>query len=173
MSPGADAFLDQLVVWRELAYNACATRPENYARYDSLPRWALATLADHESDPRPMLYGREALENAATHDAVWNAAQMEMRQTGWFHNYMRMLWGKKIVEWSETPEVALETMINLMNRWALDGRNPNSYAGYFWTLGRYDRPWPERPIYGKVRSMSSASTARKVRLSRYLRENKL
>jgi deoxyribodipyrimidine photo-lyase len=170
VSPGAEAFLDQLVVWRELAYNACATRPDDYARYDSLPGWALATLADHESDPRPWLYGREALENGATHDAVWNAAQMEMRRTGWFHNYMRMLWGKKILEWSVTPEVALETMISLMNRWALDGRNPNSYAGYLWTLGRYDRPWPERPIYGKVRAMSSASAARKLRLSRYLQE---
>jgi len=172
VSAGAEAFLDQLVVWRELAYNTCATRPDDYATYESLPGWALATLTEHESDSRPRLYGREALENAATHDPVWNAAQLEMRRTGWFHNYMRMLWGKKILEWSSTPEAALDTMISLMNRWALDGRDPNSYAGYFWTLGRYDRPWPERPIYGKVRSMTSASAARKVRLSRYLRENR-
>jgi deoxyribodipyrimidine photo-lyase len=101
---------------------------------------------------------------------VWNAAQTSMRQTGWFHNYLRMLWGKKILEWSASPGAALDTMVAPMNRWSLDGRDPHSDAGYFWTLGRYDRPWPERPIYGKVRSMSSASTARKVRLDRYLRE---
>jgi deoxyribodipyrimidine photo-lyase len=172
VSPGAEAFLDQLVVWRELAYNTCATRPDDYGSFASLPRWATTTLAEHENDPRQHLYDRETLESGRTHDAVWNAAQHEMRATGWFHNYMRMLWGKKILEWSRTPEAALETMIALMNRWALDGRNPNSYAGYFWTLGRYDRPWPERPIYGKVRSMSSARSARKVRLSRYLLEHR-
>jgi len=172
VSPGAEAFLDQLVVWRELAYNTCATRPDEYASYSSLPGWARATLAAHGDDPRPHLYGCEALENAATHDDVWNAAQTQMRRTGWFHNYLRMLWEKKILEWSASPEAALDTMVALMNRWSLDGRNPNSYAGYFWTLGRYDRPWPERPIYGKVRSMSSARTARKVRLDRCLQEHR-
>ena len=108
------------------------------------------------------------LERAATHDVLWNAAQRQMQRDGWFHNYLRMLWGKKILEWSATPSAALETMVALMNRWSLDGRNPNSYAGYMWTLGRYDRPWPERPIYGKVRSMSSDRTMSKVRVKRYL-----
>ncbi len=92
-----------------------------------------------------------------------------MLEDGWFHNYVRMLWGKKILEWSATPQIALGVMEAIMNRWSLDGRNPNSYAGYYWTVGRYDRPWPERPIYGRVRSMSSENTARKVRAASYVR----
>jgi deoxyribodipyrimidine photo-lyase len=168
VSAGAEAYLDQLLVWRELAYNTTSKRPDDYDDYDSLPAWALKTLADHEDDPRPFLYSRDQFESAATHDRLWNAAQREMRRDGWFHNYMRMLWGKKILEWSATPREALATMIHIMNKWSLDGRDPNSYAGYFWTLGRYDRPWPERAIYGKVRSMSSENTARKVRVRDYL-----
>jgi deoxyribodipyrimidine photo-lyase len=169
VGPGAEAFLDQLVVWRELAYNGCAARPGDYDRYGSLPAWARATLDAHAADPRPHLYTRQAFEAGGTHDPLWNAAQQQMRRDGWFHNYLRMLWGKKILEWSRTPEDALAAMIAIMNRWSLDGRNPNSYAGFLWTLGRYDRPWPERAIYGKVRSMSSENTARKVRVAAYLR----
>jgi deoxyribodipyrimidine photo-lyase len=165
---GAEAFLDQLVVWRELAYNMAASRPNDFDRYESLPVWALATLAAHAGDPRPRTYSRQTLERAQTDDELWNAAQRQMLSEGWFHNYLRMLWGKKILEWSPSPREALSTMVALMNRWSLDGRDPNSYAGYFWTLGRYDRPWPERPIYGKVRSMSSTNTARKVRVAGYL-----
>jgi deoxyribodipyrimidine photo-lyase len=165
---GAEAYLDQLIVWRELAYNTSAKRPADYDSFESLPQWALETLADHASDPRPVTYSVAALEGAATHDVLWNAAQRQMQRDGWFHNYLRMLWGKKILEWSVTPSTALSTMVALMNRWSLDGRNPNSYAGYLWTLGRYDRPWPERPIYGKVRSMSSDRTMKKVRIKRYL-----
>jgi deoxyribodipyrimidine photo-lyase len=168
VEPGAEAFLDQLVVWRELALNTCAQCPDDYDAFDSLPAWALKTLAEHETDSRAAVYTREEFEAAATHDPLWNAAQRELRERGWFHNYMRMLWGKKILEWSASPREALETMIHIMNRWSLDGRDPNSYAGYFWTLGRYDRPWPEREIYGKVRSMSSAQTKRKVRAAEYL-----
>jgi deoxyribodipyrimidine photo-lyase len=170
VSPGAEAYLDQLLVWRELAFNTAARRPDTYDSYDSLPAWALATLADHAGDVRPFAYSRDQLEAAETHDPLWNAAQREMRRDGWFHNYMRMLWGKKILEWSASPRDALATMIHLMNRWSLDGRDPNSYAGYLWTLGRYDRPWPERQIYGKVRSMSSERTARKVRVREYLKQ---
>lgn len=170
VSPGAEAFLDQLLVWRELAYNTASQWPDRYDRYDSLPAWALKTLADHEDDPRPVVYSRQQFEAGDTHDPLWNAAQREMRRDGWFHNYMRMLWGKKVLEWSATPREGLETMIQIMNRWSLDGRDPNSYAGYFWTLGRYDRPWPERPIYGKVRSMSSVNTAKKVRVREYLQQ---
>ena len=165
---GANAFLDQLVVWRELAFNTCAKRPDDYRRFEGLPEWAVRTLDEHLTDPRPHVYDRVAFERADTHDAVWNAAQREMVRDGWMHNYMRMLWGKKILEWSATPREALATMIALMDRWSLDGRDPNSYAGYMWTLGRYDRPWPERPIYGTVRSMSSDSTRRKVRILQYL-----
>ena len=167
MSEGAEAFLDQLVVWRELGYNTAA-KLRGYDRFESLPKWAKATLEKHRSDPRPHLYTRAELEEARTHDPLWNAAQRQLRQEGWFHNYLRMLWGKKILEWSKSPKAALATMIELMNRWSLDGRNPNSYSGFFWTLGRYDRPWPERPIYGTVRSMSSERTAKKVDVARYL-----
>ncbi len=171
VGPGAEAFLDQLVVWRELAFNTCAKRPGDYDRFDALPEWALRTLDEHACDERPHLYDQPAFERAATHDPIWNAAQQEMVRDGWMHNYMRMLWGKKILEWSATPREALATMIALMNRWSLDGRDPNSYAGYMWTLGRYDRPWPERPIYGTVRSMSSDSAARKVRLRAYIADS--
>jgi deoxyribodipyrimidine photo-lyase len=168
MSPGAEAFLDQLVVWRELAYNTCAKRPGDYDRFESLPAWAKATLAKHRRDARPHVYSRRELEEARTHDPLWNAAQRQLLREGWYHGYLRMLWAKKILEWSRTPEDALETMIAIMNRWSLDGRNPNSYAGYFWTLGRYDRPWPERPVFGKVRSMSSDRTREKVDVRGYL-----
>lgn len=168
VGPGAEAYLDQLVVWRELAFNTCAKRPDDYDRFEGLPAWAQQTLDTHATDPRPWLYDRRSFELAETHDPIWNAAQRELVRDGWMHNYMRMLWGKKILEWSASPREALETMIAIMNRWAVDGRDPNSYAGYMWTLGRYDRPWPERPIYGTIRSMSSENTARKVRLKRYV-----
>ena len=165
---GAEAFLDQLVIWRELAFNGAAMRPDDYDRYEALPDWARRTLAAHEQDPRPHRYARSAFESASTHDPLWNAAARQLRREGWFHNYMRMLWGKKILEWSATPREALATMTAIMDRWSLDGRDPNSYAGYLWTLGRYDRPWPERPVYGTVRSMSSENTARKVAVAGYL-----
>ena len=168
VGPGAEAFLDQLVVWRELGFNTCAKRPDDYDRFEGLPSWAQQTLTDHARDRRPYLYNRETFERGGTHDPLWNAAQAELVRDGWMHNYMRMLWGKKILEWSASPHDALDTMIALMNRWAVDGRDPNSYAGYMWTLGRYDRPWPERPIYGTVRSMSSDNTAKKVRVTNYL-----
>lgn len=164
----AEAFLDQLVTWRELGFNTCFKRPDDYSSFDSLPGWALETLAAHAEDARPVVYDRDTFERGQTHDALWNAAQHEMVRDGYMHNYMRMLWAKKILEWSATPREALDTMTALMNKWSIDGRDPNSYAGYFWTLGRYDRPWPERPIYGTVRSMSSQNTARKVQVKRYV-----
>jgi deoxyribodipyrimidine photo-lyase len=167
VAKGPEAFLDQLVVWRELAYNTCVKRPGNYDRYSSLPLWARDTLKAHVTDPRPHRYTKSVFERAATEDPLWNAAQRQLLEEGWMHNYMRMLWGKKILEWSRTPQEALRIMMAIMDRWSLDGRDPNSYAGYFWVLGRYDRPWPERPVYGKVRSMSSERTAEKVRVERY------
>jgi deoxyribodipyrimidine photo-lyase len=169
MGLAAEAFLDELVTWRELGYNTCALDP-GYDRYDSLPAWARATLARHASDSRPHLYDLPDFAAARTHDPLWNAAQTQLRREGRIHNYLRMLWGKKILEWSATPQEALTTMIELNNRFAVDGRNPNSYSGIFWVLGRYDRPWfPERPIFGQVRYMSSASTARKMRVTEYVR----
>jgi len=169
MSSSAESFLDQLVTWRELSFNACVYL-EDYDRYASLPEWARATLDAHASDPRPYLYTPGELEEASTHDHIWNAAQTQLVREGRLHNYLRMLWGKKILEWSATPEYAAETMIELNNKYALDGRDPNSYSGIFWCLGRYDRAWgPERPIFGKIRYMSSENTARKLRLSEYLK----
>ena len=169
MSAPAEAYLDELVTWRELGFNFCARRPEDYDRYESLPGWARATLESHLDDPREHVYSLEELEAARTHDALWNAAQRQLMRDGWFHNYMRMLWGKKILEWSAHPRDALAKMIQLMNKYSLDGRNPNSYTGYFWTLGRYDRPWgPERPVFGAVRYMSSQNTARKLSVKGYL-----
>jgi deoxyribodipyrimidine photo-lyase len=168
MSEAAEAFLEQLVTWRELGFNMCALSPE-YDRFESLPEWARRTLRDHAADPRPHLYTHEQLEAASTHDPIWNAVQRQLLREGCIHGYLRMLWGKKILEWSGTPREALRVMIELNNRWAVDGRDPNSYSGIFWVLGRYDRAWgPERPIFGKVRYMTSDNTARKYKLENYL-----
>lgn len=168
VSEAAEGFLDQLITWRELGFNMCAHRGD-YDRYRSLPDWAQATLREHRSDPREFVYSIEDFESAATHDDLWNAAQRQLVRDGRIHNYLRMLWGKKILEWSRTPEAACEIMIELNNKYALDGRDPNSYSGIFWCLGRYDRPWgPERPIFGKIRYMSSENTARKMDITEYL-----
>ncbi len=165
---GAEAFFDQLVTWRELGLNFAAKRDDGES-YDALPPWSQATLAKHASDPRPHLYPLDALARAETHDALWNAAQRQLVREGTIHGYLRLVWGKKILEWSESPRAALAAMLELNNRWALDGRDPNSVAGIMWCLGRYDRPWgPERPVFGTVRFMSSAATARKARVRAYL-----
>ncbi len=169
MSPEAESFLDELVTWREVGHNMLARRPEAAHDFDSLPPWAIRTLEAHAGDPRDPVYDRATLERAATHDEVWNAAQRELRERGRIQNYLRMLWGKKILQWSATPREALATMLDLNDRFALDGRDPNSASGIFWCLGRYDRPWgPERPIFGTVRYMTSENTVRKLRLKGYL-----
>lgn len=170
MSPAAEAFLDQLVTWRELGFNACAHDP-GHDRYEALPDWARTTLADHADDEREPCYDLATFERAGTHDELWNAAQNQLRRQGKIHNYLRMLWGKKILHWSATPQDALAILIELNNKYALDGRDPNSYTGILWTLGKYDRPWgPERPIFGKVRYMTSDSTRRKLRVNDYVKE---
>jgi deoxyribodipyrimidine photo-lyase len=169
VSANAEGFLDQLVTWRELGFNLCALRPADYDQYSSLPSWARGTLEKHATDTRVHRYSRDEFMNAATHDRVWNAAQNELSTSGTCHNYMRMVWGKKILEWTRSPEEALDTMIEVMNCLALDGRDPNSYSGYGWALGRYDRPWgPEREIFGTVRYMSSENTVRKLKMKQYL-----
>ena len=168
LSPSAEGFLDQLVTWRELGFNRCANS-RDAEEYASLPDWARDTLATHASDKRPYLYDVEAFDQARTHDDLWNAAQNQLRTEGRIHNYLRMLWGKKILHWSASPEEALDILIELNNRYAVDGRDPNSLSGIFWILGRYDRPWgPERPVFGKVRYMSGANTLRKLRVRDYL-----
>lgn len=168
VSTAAESFLDELITWRELGYHFCFHR-EDYDRYESLPDWARTSLDAHAADPRPVLYTRAQLERAETADEVWNAAQRQLVAEGRIHNYLRMLWGKKILEWSRSPRAALATLVELNNKYAVDGRDPNSYSGIFWTLGRFDRPWgPIRDIFGCIRYMSSASTARKLKLDGYL-----
>ena len=169
MSEPAEAFLDELITWREVGFNICWQR-DDYDRYKSLPDWALETLKIHEKDERPYSYNLKAFEMGRTHDPLWNAAQMQLFREGRIHNYLRMLWGKKILHWSATPRKALRIMIELNNKYALDGRDPNSYSGIFWVLGRYDRPWgPERSVFGKVRYMSSKNTSRKLHVKNYLK----
>jgi deoxyribodipyrimidine photo-lyase len=168
LPPTSEAFLDEVVTWRELGYGFCFYR-RDFASYASLPDWARRTLEEHAADPRPERYSRHALAAAATADPVWNAAQRQLLTEGRIHNYLRMLWGKHILAWSPSPRAALATLIELNNKYAVDGRDPNSYSGIFWTLGRFDRPWaPVRPIFGCIRYMSTASTLRKLRLGDYL-----
>jgi deoxyribodipyrimidine photo-lyase len=169
VSASAEGFLDEFITWRELGYNMASQRPD-YADFASLPVWARQTLEQHEDDPREHLYTLDEFDRGATHDPLWNAAQVQLVREGRIHNYLRMLWGKKILQWTASPREALAVMIELNNKYALDGRNPNSYSGIFWVLGRYDRPWfPERPVFGTVRYMTSENTARKVRVKEYLK----
>jgi len=165
-----DAFLDEAITWRDLGYQwHWARRLDTESLARALPAWALKTLARHADDEREYLYTAEEWEAGATHDPLWNAAQRELALTGTIHNYLRMLRGKKVIEWSRTPEEAYRTLVHLNNKYALDGRDPNSWSGILWCFGLFDRPWaPERPVLGQVRYMSSANTAKKFRLAPYL-----
>jgi deoxyribodipyrimidine photo-lyase len=168
MSANAEAFLDELVTWRELGHNLVWQRYD-YADFDSLPEWAKATLAAHAGDVREHVYSLDEFAESRTHDVVWNAAMTQLRASGTLQNYLRMLWGKKVLEWTRSPQDAFAILVELNNRYALDGRDPNSYCGISWVFGRYDRPWaPERPVYGVIRYMSSTNTVKKLRLKRYL-----
>ena len=149
------SFLDELIVRRELAFNHVAREP-HYDRYEGLPAWARRTLDEHRADPRPRHYDRARLEACETHDEAWNAAMREMRETGYMHNRMRMYWGKKIIEWSRTPEEAFRTALALNNRYFLDGRDANSFTNVGWLFGLHDRPWFRRPVFGTVRFMGTA-----------------
>ena len=169
-SEPAEAFLDQVLTWREMGFNMAFRHPKTYDQFESLPDWAQKTLHEHSSDERPARYTLEEFENRETHDELWNAAQFELAETGVMHNYMRMLWGKKILHWTADPRQALKIMVHLNNKYGLDGRDPNSYSGIFWVLGRYDRAWgPKRPVFGSVRYMTSDSARKKLRLKEYLR----
>ena len=168
MGPGAETFLDQIVTWRELGFHRSAWDPA-FGTYDTLPEWAQKTLAEHADDERPSVYTLEQFEAAETHDDLWNAAQRQLVQEGIIHNYLRMLWGKKILHWSESPQEAFRIMVHLNNKYATDGRDPNSYSGISWVLGLFDRAWgPERPIFGKIRYMASDNTRRKLKVKPYL-----
>ena len=169
--PDKEAFLNQLTVWRELSVNLVRFQA-NYDNFECAEPWAHRTLAAHAKDHRPVLYTEKQLENAETHDHLWNAAQMQMVNTGWMHNYMRMYWGKKILEWSRTPAEAHHIAVWLNDKYELDGRDPNGYAGIAWAIvGKFDRPWFERPIFGQIRYMSGASTGKKFDSRKYIEQN--
>jgi deoxyribodipyrimidine photo-lyase len=165
-----EKYLDELITWRGVGFHYAHHEPD-YDKFESLPDWAQKTLNEHKRDERPVLYTLEQLEAAQTYDPIWNAAQRELVRDGIIHNYLRMLWGKKILEWTPDPETALAYMIELNNKYAIDGRDPNSYSGIFWCLGRFDRPWFERPIFGSIRYMSSDSAKKKIKMDRYLVKN--
>jgi deoxyribodipyrimidine photo-lyase len=167
----ADEFLEELIVRRELAFNFARYGP-CHSSLSALPEWAQRTLAMHSRDPRPYVYSRDQWENAETHDALWNAAQKELLRDGVIHGYYRMYWGKKIIEWSKTHEEALETTIYLNDRYAIDGRDPNTYTNILWCFGLHDRPWPERPVFGTVRYMSLDGMKRKTDVDAYIEKYK-
>lgn len=162
-----DAYLEELIVRRELAVNYVYYQTR-YDSFDGLPEWAQKTLQEHAGDTRPSIYSPEELENAQTHDPYWNAAANEMKYSGYMHNYMRMYWVKKIIEWSETPQDAYQTALHLNNKYFLDGRDPSSYAGVSWGFGLHDRPWKERPVFGKIRYMNAAGLKRKCDIQSYV-----
>ena len=162
-----EAYLEELIVRRELAMNFVNYTP----KYDScacLPQWAQITLKQHQKDQREYVYTRRRLEAADTHDEYWNAAMREMKITGFMHNYMRMYWGKKILEWTQTPEHAFRTTLAINNKYFLDGRDPNSYTGVAWVFGMHDRAWFERQIFGKIRYMAASGLERKCDIRGYV-----
>lgn len=165
-----DAFLNQLLVWRELSINF-VTYNSNYDNFECAENWAHRSLAAHAADPRPILYSERQLENAETHDPLWNAAQRQMVNGGWMHNYARMYWAKKILEWTPSAAEAYRIAVALNDKYELDGRDPNGYAGIAWSIvGKFDRPWSDRPIFGAVRYMSGQSTGKKFDSKRYIEQ---
>lgn len=162
-------FLEELIVRRELSHNFVYYNP-HYDQFEALPPWAQRTLRYHSRDKRPVLYTIEQLETASTDDPYWNAAQMEMVLTGKMHGYMRMYWGKKVLEWTRRPEEALEILITLNDKYELDGRDPNGYAGIAWCLGKHDRSWKERPVFGQVRYMNAEGLRRKFKVDLYVQK---
>jgi deoxyribodipyrimidine photo-lyase len=166
-----EAFLNQLITWRELSINLVRFNPD-YDNFECGEGWAHRTLAKHVKDRRPVLYAEAQLENAETHDPLWNAAQMQMVNSGWMHNYVRMYWAKKILEWTPSPTEAYRIAVRLNDKYELDGRDPNGYAGVAWSIvGKFDRPWFERPIFGQIRYMSGASTGKKFDSKKYIEQN--
>ncbi len=163
-----DDFLDQLITWRELAINMVHFNP----LYDSIEcgeAWAHKTLGEHAKDPRPIQYSPAQLERAETYDELWNAAQLQMVHAGWMHNYLRMYWAKKILEWSKSPQQAYKTAVYLNDKYFLDGRDPNGYAGIAWCLvGKFDRPWFPRPIFGTIRYMARCGADKKFNTKKYI-----
>jgi deoxyribodipyrimidine photo-lyase len=165
-----DAYFNELIVWRELAVNFVRYTP-NYDSHECAEAWAKTTIQEHARDEREYLYTLQQLENAQTHDDLWNAGQTQMIRYGWMHNYVRMYWAKKILEWTPDIATAVKYAIHLNDKYFLDGRDPNGYAGIAWAiLGKFDRPWGERPVFGKIRYMSGASTGRKFNSKKYIEQ---
>jgi deoxyribodipyrimidine photo-lyase len=164
-----EVYLEELIVRRELAMNFAYYNPA-YDSFQAIPDWAKRTLKAHQRDKREYVYSQDELEEAKTHDPYWNAAQREMVITGKMHNYMRMYWGKKILEWCASPEEALRIAVHLNNKYELDGRDPNSFAGVAWCFGKHDRPWGERKIFGQVRYMNDAGLRRKFKIDEYVKK---
>ncbi len=162
-----DEFLEELIVRRELAYNFTYFN-KSYDSLDSLPDWVQKTMREHVDDERPEVFTLEELENCETYDELWNATQREMNETGEVHNYVRMLWGKLVIQWTKNYEEAFQILEHLNNKYCLDGRNPNSYAGILWCFGKHDRAWKEREIFGKLRYMTSNSTGKKFDKQKYI-----
>lgn len=162
-----DAYLEEIIVRRELSYNFTRFNPQ-YDSLESLPNWVQKTMREHASDKREIIYSLEELENCATYDELWNASQREMNVMGEVHNYVRMLWGKNVIAWTRSYEEAFAILEHLNNKYCLDGRNPNSYAGILWCFGKHDRPWMERPVFGKMRYMTTGSTGRKFDSKKYI-----
>jgi len=166
-----ETFLNQVIIWRELSINFVRFN-RDYDNFECGEAWAHRTLAKHSKDHRTVLYDEKQLENAETHDQLWNAAQLQMANRGWMHNYMRMYWAKKILEWSPSPSEAYRRAVYLNDKYFLDGRDPNGYAGIAWSIvGKFDRPWFERPIFGQIRYMSGESTGRKFDSKEYIQQN--
>ena len=163
-----DAFVQQVTTWRELAYNWCL-RTRDFDRLEALPAWIQKTMAEHVRDPRPVLYDLETLESAQTHDALWNASQRELVQEGVIHNYPRMLWGKTMLLWTADYEQARSWLYLLNDKYALDGRDPNSVGGIMWCLGLWDRPWGNKPIWGGIRPMVTSRAKLKFDVAGYIR----
>ncbi|MEO7539283.1 MAG: deoxyribodipyrimidine photo-lyase [Pyrinomonadaceae bacterium] len=166
-----DAFLEELIVRRELSFNMTGHNPDHDS-LTALPAWVHKTMREHAGDERQFTYTLEQLEGGETHDELWNAAQREMVVTGEMHNYVRMLWGKNVIAWSPSYEIAFETLVHLNNKYCLDGRDPNSYAGILWCFGKHDRPWMERPVFGTMRYMTSGSTGKKFDSKKYIQWTK-
>jgi deoxyribodipyrimidine photo-lyase len=170
LRPARDSYFNELIVWRELAVNFVRYTPK-YDSPECAESWAKTTIAKHARDERERLYTVHQLESAQTHDQLWNAGQIQMVRHGWMHNYVRMYWAKKILEWTPDVGTAMKYAIYLNDKYFLDGRDPNGYAGIAWAiLGKFDRAWGERPVFGKIRYMSGASTGKKFNSKRYIEQ---
>ncbi|MEA2070680.1 MAG: deoxyribodipyrimidine photo-lyase [Asgard group archaeon] len=169
-SPGKESYLEELIIRRELSMNFVFYNTDYDVFEAILPNWAKLTLSEHEKDTREYVYSLEEFEKAHTHAPYWNAAQEEMLYTGKMHGYMRMYWGKKILEWTETPEQAHNITLKLNNKYEIDGRDPNGYTGVAWCFGKHDRAWKERKIYGKVRYMNANGLERKFAIEKYVKQ---